>query len=145
MFKMLTLDCTFTSCRTQVTNNSEAICIALYNAHIATHTATGASGAAPKSRAPPVERPKIEVGTSLVDWEFFKSVFKSFKVATDVRPDKAVHQLLGCLDNNLLKLLYRENDEPKGFTEENLLNLIKCIAVKSENVWCLREKLHQMT
>ena len=65
-----------------------------------------------------------------MDWEFFKSVFNSFKVATDVQPEKAVHQLLGCLDNDLLKLLYRENDKPEGLSEENLLNLIKCNAVK---------------
>ena len=90
-----------------------------------------------------MERPKIEVGTSLVDWEFFKSVFKSFKVATDVQPNKAVHQLLGCLDSDLLKLLYRENNEPEGLTEENLLKFIKRIAVKSNGARCLRGKYHQ--
>ena len=88
---------------------------------------------------------QIEIGTSLVDWELFKSVFKSFKIAIDIQPNKVVHQLLGCLDSDLLKLLYRENNKPEGLNEENLLRLIKCIAVKSQNVWCLREKLHQMT
>ena len=69
---MLTLDCPFVSCGTQVDDDSEAICIACYNTHIATHMATGTGGATPKIRAPPVERPRIDVGTSLVDWEFFK-------------------------------------------------------------------------
>ena len=81
----------------------------------------------------------------LVDWEFFKSVFNSFKVIADVQPEKVVHQLLGCLDNDLLKLLYRESDKPENLNEEDLLRLIKHITVKSENIWCLREKLHQMT
>ena len=81
---MPSLDCTFASCGTKVTNNSEAICIALYNAHIATHMAVGASGAVSKSRALPVIRPKIKAGISLVDWEVFESVFNLFKANTEL-------------------------------------------------------------
>ena len=64
------------------------------------------------------------------------SVFNLFKAATDVQPDKVMHQLLSCLDRDLLKLLYRENNELEGLTEENLLELIKYITLKSENAWC---------
>ena len=92
----------------------------------------GAGGATPKSRAP-VEGPNIEVGTPLVDWEFLHSVLKSLKISMDVKPDKVVHQLLGYLDSDLLKPLYGENDDPEGLTEENLLELIKHIAMKSES------------
>ena len=78
------MNCAFASCRTQVTNDSKAICIALYNAHIATHMAIKTSVAVTKSMAPPVVRPKIEAGISLVDWEAFKLAFYSFKAAIDV-------------------------------------------------------------
>ena len=139
------LDCTFASCGAQVAHDNEDTCVALYNAHIATHVATGADVVGSKSKAPPLVRPRIEVSTSLADWEFFKSRFKSFKVAADVQPEKAVHELMGCLDNDLLKLLYRESEKPEGLNEEDLLRLIKHIAMKSKNVWCLREKLHQMS
>ena len=47
-------------------HKSEAISIALYNPHIATHMTIRADGATAKSRAP-VEEPNIEVGNPLVD------------------------------------------------------------------------------
>ena len=115
---MLSLDCAFVSYGNQVSNDSEAICIALYNAHIAIHTAIGTGGTVSKSRVLAVMRPKIKAGTSLADWEVFKSVFNLFKAATDVQPDKVVHQLLSCLDRDLLKLLYSENNELEGLTEK---------------------------
>ena len=62
-----------------------------------------------------------------------------------MQPNKVVHQLLGCLDRDLLKLKYRENNQPHELTEENLLKVIKCTAVKKKNAWCIRENLHQMT
>ena len=141
---MPTLACPFQGCAANVDNDSEAMCIALYSAHIATHTAGTAAGATPRSKAPPVDRPKLEAGASLADWNFWTARFTSFKIAADVPADKAVHQLLGCLDSDLLKLLYRDNAKPEGLTEENLLKLVKKIAIKSENVWCLRETLHNM-
>ena len=141
---MPTLRCPFDGCGADVTNESEALLIAEFNAHIATHQG-GARAAAVRSKAPPVDRPKLEAGASLADWNFWKSRFTSFKIAADIPPNKAVHELLGCLDSDLLRLNYRDNDTPEVLTEENLVKLVKKIAVKSENVWCLREKLHTMT
>ena len=89
--KMPSLDCAFTFCKTQVTNKSEAICIALYNAHIATHTVNGTGMTVLKSRALLVVRPKIKASISLADWEVFESAFNSFKANTDVQPNKVVH------------------------------------------------------
>ena len=117
------MDCAFMSCGAQVAHDNEDICIALYNAHIATLMAIG--GAALRSRELMVMRPKIKAGISLINWEVFKLTFNSFKATTDVQPNKIVHQLLSCLDRDLLKLLYWENNKPERLTEENLLELIK--------------------
>ena len=139
------LACAFGDCDTVITHVNDAFCIALYNAHIATHTVATAAAAAPRGKAPPVDRPKLEAGTSLADWNYWKARFESFKIAADIPNNKVVHQLLGCLDTDLLKLLYRDNKAPEGLTELELIDAVKRIAVKSENVWCLREKLHNMT
>ena len=128
-------------CVTQVTNNSEANCITLYNAHIPTHTASEASETIPKSRVPPGEKPNMEVNTPQAEMKSSKS----FKTPTDEKPAKSTHQCLGCQDSNLLKLLPKEDDEPKGLIEENLFKIIKCIVARGESAWCQRRKLHQMT
>ena len=81
---------------------------------------------------------------SLADWDFFKSRWASFKAASDMDADKVVHQLLGNLEMDLQRLFYRENKKPEALAERDLLELLQRIAVKTENVWCLREKLHNM-
>ena len=68
-----------------------------------------------------MEKPEIEIGNLLMDWEFSESVFKSLKIDSAVQPDKVVHQLLGCLDNDQLKLFNRNDDKLEGLSEENLL------------------------
>ena len=80
-----TLECAFTSCKKQVTHKSEAVLVALYNAHIATHITMGTDRAATKSRIP-VEEPNIEDGNPLVDQEFIESALKSLKMSTNINP-----------------------------------------------------------
>ena len=132
---MSTLDCVFTVCETQVMSDNEAICITPYNAHITTHMTIRTRGATLKSREVLVEEvnmPKVEIGTSLADWKIIQSVFKLLKISMNLKPDKGVYQLLGYLDKDLLKLLAKENDELEELTEENLIELIKHIAMKDE-------------
>ena len=45
---------------------------------------------------------------------------------------------------DLQRLLYRENNKPEALAEGDLLELLQRIAVKTENVWCLREELNNM-
>ena len=80
----------------------------------------------------------------MVDWDLFKSRWASFKATSDIDADKVVHQLLGSLETYLQRLLYRENNKPEALTEGDHLELLQQIAMKTENVWCLRENLHNM-
>ena len=72
------------------------------------------------------------------------SKWKSFKIATGVTGERVVHHLLGCLENDLASLVYNEQAAPETFSENELLEIIKKVAVKPENQWVTREKLHQM-
>ena len=58
--------------------------------------------------------------------------------------DQIVHQLLGCLDSDLITLVYNENNSPEELDESTLLKLIEKVSVKPENIWVTREKLHSM-
>ena len=55
-----------------------------------------------------------------------------------------MHQLLGSLDNDVIMLVYNEQSLPEELSESELLELIQKVAVKPENVWRTREKLHMM-
>ena len=52
--------------------------------------------------------------------------------------------MLGCLDSELASLVYNECAAPEALSEKDLLELIQKVGVKPENVWVVREKLHQM-
>ena len=68
-----------------------------------------------------------------------------FKSAAGIDDEKVVHQLIGCLDPDLTTLVFNENESPETLNEVDLLALIERVAVKPENVWITREKLHSMT
>ena len=92
-----------------------------------------------------MERPKLSQASPVADWEIFKSRWRSFKLATNIDESKKVHQLLGCLDSDVVHLVYSESSSPEALPEDELLSLIQRVAVKPENQWVTREKLHSMS
>ena len=137
------IKCPRADCDFETGENATAVSAALLTAHATEHNSGGGGGGS--TRAPPVDRPRLQAACARADWEVFKARWKSFKAATNVRADKVVHQLLGSLDNDVITLVYNENGSPETLDESELLELIHKVAVKPENVWITREKLHQMT
>ena len=93
---MLTLDYTFTSCKTQATNDDEIVGPATPKAHIATYTSIGTGGTTPKNRILPAEETN-KTTIPPVDWEFIKLILESLKISMDVKPERVAHQLFGIL------------------------------------------------
>ena len=127
-------DCDYTTEATE-----PVLAAALLNLHATSHINTSV-GHGSNTKAPSLERPKLQAMCPKADWKVFNSRWNSFKAATNITATKLVHQLLGCL----AKLVYNECAEPEKLDELNLLKLIEKVAVKPENVWVTREKLHSM-
>ena len=143
---MPTVKCPRSSCSYETEDVEAVLAAALLNAHVGEHAAPQTQGGGGNSaRPPPVDRPKIQSACHKADWNIFKSRWRSFKSAANISPEKVVHQLLGCLDPDLTTLVYNEASSPEVLNEEDLLELICKVAVKPENVWVTREKLHSMT
>ena len=124
----------------------QVLAAALLNAHVGEHAVPQAQGGGGNNAGPPpVDRPKIQSACHKADWNIFKSRWRSFKSAANISSEKVVHQLLGCLDTDLTTLVYNETSSPEVLSENDLLELICRVAVKPENVWVTREKLHSMT
>ena len=134
-------------CEFKTDPSEPVVAAALLNAHATEHSATGSSASA-TVKAPPVERPKLQSSCPKADWQVFRSRWESFKVATNLNAatnaSKLPHQLLGCLENDLAKLVYNENAAPEKLNESDLLALIEKVAVQPENIWVTREVLHSM-
>ena len=117
---MISLSCPRQDCD-YVTGEFEAVVsAALLTAHSTVHSASSQ----PRSnvRPPPVDRPKLSRDIPKADWLIFKSRWKSFKTATNISNEKIVHQLLGCLDSDLITLVYNENNSPRGIGRVNSAN-----------------------
>ena len=140
-FVMTVIKCPREGCTFQTTDSSDIVAAALLNAHVSEHTNQNVSGARP----PPVERPKLTAACPRADWVIFLSRWRSFRLATNIHESKKVHQLLGCLDSDVIQLVYSEHSSPETLPEDQLLEVIKKVSVKPENLWVTRGKLHQMT
>ena len=127
------------NCSYTTGDQDPVVAAALLTCHATSHQAGGGG-----TRAPPVDRPRLQAACARADWEVFKSRWQSFKAATNVQDDKVVHQLLGSLDNDVITLVYNEQSSPEKLNENELLEIIQKVAVKPENIWITREKLHTM-
>ena len=140
---MVVIECPRNDCEYVTGDVADCIAAALLGAHATIHTGNG-GGNNNNARPPPMERPKLTANCPKAEWEVFVAKWRSFKAATNVTGNKVVHQLLGCLETDISSLVYSEHASPEALDEMALLELIKRVAVKPENIWVTREKFHSM-
>ena len=131
------ISCPRNDCQYATEDVEAVVAAALLNIHATTHSASGGNSNSTNTsaRPPPIERPKLQINSPRAEFEVFSAKWRSFKVAAGIAGDKAVHQLLGCLDGDLGGLVYNEHASPETLSEEELLGLIERVAVKPENIW----------
>ena len=77
---MTTLDCPFPNCTEVVTNAKENVAIALFNAHVSTHTVnTGQIHGNGSSKSEKLSRPKVTQGMLEEAWNSFKVLWNLYK------------------------------------------------------------------
>ena len=141
---MPNVDCPVEGCPYRTGEMEAVLAAAVLTVHATAHAGGGGNNSSGAARPPPMERPKLQINCPRADWEVFHAKWRSFKIATNVTGEKKVHQLLGCLDSDLTGLVYNEHASPESLPEEELLELIKQVAVRPENIWVLWERLHAM-
>ena len=103
-------------------------------------TAPTAAGA----KAEKVKRPVISSSGTSEEWSYFQQRWKEYKLATRLTGSDIIYQLLECCDETLRKDLSRSFSDLTSSTEETLLNNIKTLAIRQENVMVARMQLQQM-
>ena len=82
-------------------------------------------------------------GTS-EEWSYFNQRWTEYKLATRLIGPDVIYQLLECCDEALRKDLSRSFSNLAASNEETLLNNIKSLAIRQENVMVARMQLQQM-
>ena len=79
-------------------------------------------------------RPTVSKGITTEEWGFFKSLWGTYKVATKLANRDACIQLLAYCDPELRRDLYRTDNSIEDKGVDAILDTIKSLCVRQENV-----------
>ena len=127
-------------------DSSEAIAIALLNAHATSHL--------PNNNTAPVvhatvrgakhERPKIDVGVSLEEWNVFTRRLDAFVTGSGLDPANYCAQLFQCAGQELGDAMLKMDSTIGSSATNTLPATMKCLAVIAVAPGILRSELMQM-
>ena len=137
---MVQLHCPIEGCPYVTINGSEVVACALLAAHTPAHNVAPA----PMTSGPKLERPKIDIGVTLEQWNMFERRWDVFVNGSGINPTISSPQLFQCaseeLGNNLLKIDANVTSKPTKL----LLSEMKSLAVIAVARGVLRAELFQM-
>ena len=137
---MVQLHCPIEGCPYVTIDGSEVVACALLAAHTPAHNIAPA----PMTSGPKLERPKIDIGVTLEQWNMFERRWDVFVNGSGINPTNSSPQLFQCaseeLGNNLLKIDANVTSKPTKL----LLSEMKSLAVIAVARGVLRAELFQM-
>ena len=146
---MATIDCPAPDCEMSWPSTTpEAILIRLLDLHAATAHPPTAPTRVPAppvaAKAEKVRRPTVSAAGTSEAWAYFLQRWTDYKLATHLAGSDIIFQLLECCDEDLRKDLTRTFGALSSSDEDTVLNNIKSLAVRQENVMVARVQLQQM-
>ena len=97
---MLSIKCPIPDCSYETPESSEAVTCALLAAHSTIHM-TGPPRAAVVIKGPKLDRPKVNIGVTLEEWNIFKRRWDVFVSGSGLDPDASSSQLFQCAGDEL--------------------------------------------
>ena len=97
---MLSIKCPIPVCPYETPESSEAVTCALLAAHSTIHMA-GPPRAAVVIKGPKLDRPKVNIGVTLEEWNIFKRRWDVFVSGSGLDPDASSSQLFQCAGDEL--------------------------------------------
>ena len=129
---MVKLECPFPSCSESVDNSDKEIAIALFNAHVGTHTVASrstAAGSNVSSRSEKLPRPKLAQGMLEESWNSFLVLWSLYKTGAGLSASDCSLQLIYCCDQELTEQVIRADPEIMNKSENEQLEAIRRLAV----------------
>ena len=144
---MVVVKCSFPECDYKTDDVSEALAIALLNNHSLAHqtppsTATATPQAAP--RGPKLERPRVNIGVSVEEWNIFTRRWEVFKTGSGIDEASAASQLFQCAGPELGDSLLKANPQAPTMPLTQLLAAMRSLAIIPVATCVLRTELLQL-
>ena len=144
---MATINCPAPGCDvTWPLSTPEPVLLRLLDIHSATAHAAPARVSAPPvaAKAEKVRRPTVSAAGTSEAWAYFLQRWADYKQATHLTGSDVIFQLLECCDEDLRKDLTRTFGALSSSDERTVLENIKSLAVRQENIMVARVRLQQM-
>ena len=144
---MPVIDCPYPDCDYQTQEGTEALAVVLLQMHATAVHPSPSNPAVSSSgvKSDKVKRPTVSIGGSTEDWSYFCTRWEDYKEATKVTGKDLVIQLLECCDDDLRKDLTRSaGGSLTSRPEKDVLEAMRKLAVKEENVMVARVSLFEM-
>ena len=120
--------CPFEGCEDTTDNEDKDIAIAIFNAHVATHT-SGRQSEKKSTRSEKIARPKISQGLLEEGWNSFLIQWKLYKTSAGLSDEERKTQLIYCCEQELIEHVFRSKPSIIDKFELDQLGLIRKLCV----------------
>ena len=143
---MVVVGCSVPGCEFKSDDVSEATAIALLTNHGLAHQAAppAIAGPAPVSRGPKLDRPKVDVGVAIEEWNVFVRRWDVFRAGSGIDEASAPAQLFQCAGTELGDSLLKVNPNLTSDSLTQLLTAMRSLAVIPVATGVLRTELLQL-
>ena len=142
------MKCPIPDCDYATGEQTEPVAIAYFNAHMYVHTHPPATRPASTSVAhrngPKLDRPTIETGVSMEEWNMFERRWAIFKEGSHIADENASHHLFQCADSLLGDSLLKTDPEIVNKDVYEVLRAMKKLAVIPIATGIVRSELLEM-
>ena len=140
------INCPFPDCTYKTADVGEQLASTLLSTHSLVHSLPTLQAPPISAKLEKVRRPSVSLGGTNEEWEYFLTRWKEYCTATRCTGRDRVSQLLECCEDDLRKDLTRTaGGSLMDKDEQHVLNSIKALAVRQENIMVARVTLHKMT
>ena len=102
------------------------------------------TGSSPAPRGPKLERPKVDVGVSIEEWNIFVRRWNVFRAGSGIDDASAPSQLFQCAGTALGDSLLKSNANATSLPFADLLKALRSLAIIPVSVGVLRTELLQL-
>ena len=141
---MVVVECSVPGCEFKTSDVSEPLAIALLGNHSLAHQSSMAQSTPAALRGPKLERPKINVGVSIEDWNVFLRRWEVFRTGSNIDEASSPSQLFQCAGAELGDSLLMTNPSIASEPLEQLLTAMRSLAVIPVATCVLRSELFQL-
>ena len=145
---MVVVECSVPGCTYKTNDVSEALAIALLTNHGLAHQSApsvmAAPAQAPTPQGPKLDRPKVDVGVSIEEWNVFIRRWDVFCTGSGIGAAQAPFQLFQCAGPELGDSLLKANPTVASGTLQDLIAAMRSLAVIPVATCVLRTELLQL-